>query len=524
MPSTGPESARKSYKVPAENLDLLKTQVDVVNRRVARLVKLGHDVARVEIRVGDLRVEKVYSEREHRQVERVYVDVELLSPEPPRVEGWEFVAVLTHVEDVGTVLRVCPGAVVSEGELRTYREASSSNCDHCHTSRKRNDTFIVRDREGRLCQVGRQCLAAYTGLANPAALCACAEILFACSEVLEASEDDDFGGSFGAGGQRYVTIAHFLPFVCCSIREDGWLSRGEARERGSGERSTCDLAFSLGVYADPKLPEADRYVPTEKDYNLASAVVEFCEDHFAGCDVDALSDYENSLRVAMASGIAHPKFAGLVASSVGFYKRDLEKRERRESWAEMVRKSRFQGVVGERGVFEGLRVLSHREWGTDFGVTHFYSFCDGQGNAFAYFASRDMDLEVGQTVSLRGTVKRHEVRTPKFEGAVGYEQTTLTRCSLAARARVVSQDEVEQPGPMVASNPDQVKLGIAAEYVRPVVRVQAYHLEGLDGRRFVLCSRSRKKALKVGVTAVVVYDPVVEAVGGEQPASLVLVV
>ena len=505
----------KTFRVPAENLDLLTSQIELLNKRVDRLQKKGHNVAKVEITVGKLYSLTLPCQKQ----ERIFADVELLSPKTPKVDGWEFVAALTHVDGIGSVLRVCPGATVSEGELAKYRKASPDNCDHCHTSRKRNDTFVIRNREGSLCQVGRQCLAAYTGLANPMVLCANAEILFAVSELLGDSEDDDFGGGC-SGGERFVTINVYLPFVCCSIRQDGWLSRTAAWDRGQRGQSTCDLAFSNGVYA--KLDNKDRYQPTEKDYNLAAAVMEFCEQHFADCEVEALTDYENSLRVAMASGIAHPKFAGLVASAVGFYQRDIERRAKNETWSKMVSSSRFQGTVGERGQFEGLKVLAYRSWPTDWGAKHFYSFMDDAGNAYVYFATRDMDLSVGQVVSLRGTVKKHEMYSPKglrpeFNPSLSYAQTQLSRCALITRAKVVKVEaEQEWYGKLSAPNPQTLTQEKIME------KCHDYHLEGSDGRRYVYRSKSKKKGVTAGSMAIVSYDqnPVAQP-SGEYPVSIV---
>jgi hypothetical protein len=138
---------KTTYKVPAENVDALQRQIDTLNKRVARLVKKGHDVKPIAISVGPMFAEMVYGvqvgERETMDVERVFCNVQLLSPESPTVKGWEFVAALTHVDDVGTVLRVCPGTKIEEGELKQYRTASPV-CQHCNTKRKRNDTFVIR--------------------------------------------------------------------------------------------------------------------------------------------------------------------------------------------------------------------------------------------------------------------------------------------------------------------------------------------------------------------------------------------
>jgi hypothetical protein len=517
------KSSRTCFKIPAENLAALRDRIDELNKRVSRLAKRGYDVAAVQIQVGDLYVEK----RRKGTVEREsgYANVELLSPKPPRVDGWEFVAALSHVEDVGAVLRVCPGVVVAEGELRKYREASAKNCDHCQVVRRRTDTFVIRDRGGELRQVGRQCLAAYTGLANPEILCAQAEILFSVSDVLFSAEDEDFEGG-GGRGHEYASIASYLPFVACSIRVDGWLARGTARQTmGNTDRSTANLAWSKGLFPPRGADVKDVYQPEEKDYNLASATIEFCEAHFASCNVDGLTDYENSLRVAMASGILYPKFDGLVASAINYYKRDIERRAKSEVWAEMVRNSRPQGVVGERGVFEGLRILACRTWQTEYGATHFYSLLDEGGNAFVYFATRDLNLEPGQVVSFKATVKKHATHTPKFAGAPTYAQTTLTRCALVARARLVAHEVGERlSDKLVVTNPDRLP-GIYAEYERPMEKVNLYHLVGLDGRKFLYTSKSKKKAMVEGVTAIVEYDAedFSKANGGERPVSIVAV-
>ena len=160
---TGP---RTTFIVPAENVDTLRGRIDKLNRRVALLTKRGYKgIEPIVIEVG-----KPYPvpqkcsscgregaalpapgssnlcEKCHGRPlpDRIFHEVKLLAPKAPKVEGWEFVAALTHVEGVGTVLRVCPGAQVSEGELARFRTASSENCDHCHAKRRRTDTFIVR--------------------------------------------------------------------------------------------------------------------------------------------------------------------------------------------------------------------------------------------------------------------------------------------------------------------------------------------------------------------------------------------
>lgn len=364
-------------------------------------------------------------------------------------------------------------------------------------------------------QVGRNCLKDFLGY-DVSALCAVAEVLMGASDLLSAAEDEDFAGG---GGRHFYTIQEYLPFVACSIRKDGWLSRGEAYERGmSVGNSTADLAFSHGVDAGPMTQNP--YKPEEKDYNLAAATIEFCEEHFANANVDDLTDYENSLRVAMASGIVHPKFQGIIASSIKYYQKDVERRAKNENWANMVKNSKFQGAIKERKVFENLKVLSYRTWDSTFGTTHFYSFIDENGNAFTYFASKDMNLAVGQIVSLKATIKKHEIYTPKFDKAPTYAQTVLTRCSLVTRATVASYEVVEKK----ETKGEYDAITGNTTYTDITVKYHTYRLVGEDGRKFVLVFKSKKKDLVAGVKAIVEYEPFwSNNPNAEHPVSLVVI-
>jgi hypothetical protein len=343
-------------------------------------------------------------------------------------------------------------------------------------------------------QIGRNCLADFTGIASPEALCARAEILFSAFDLLSAAEDDGFGNE-----RRFVTVADYLPFVACSIRRDGWLSRTAAREHSDSANSTADQAMNFGVFARPD--DANRLEPTEKDYDLASATIEFCDNFFDGYDVYTISDYENSLRVAMASGIVQPKFTGIIASAIQFYQRDVERRAKNEVWAKMVANSKYQGTVGERGIFENLTVLSCRTWESQFGVTYFYSFVDESNNAFTYFASHDMNLSVGQVVSLKGSVKKHEAYTPNFAGAVAYAQTVLTRCVLVTRATVQSMDVITA----VETKCSNSDVAGAPTYIDVPVKIYRIHLVDALGRGFTYTSKSKKRGVDVGSILLIDY-------------------
>ncbi len=383
-------------------------------------------------------------------------------------------------------------------------------------------------------QVGRDCLQAYTGLTSPEHLCAAAELLFSVSDLLSAAEDEGFEGG---SGLRYLTsIESYLPFVCASIRTTGWLSRGVARQTDAV--ATADHALTCGVHWRPSMGEKCRINPEEQDFNLANAVIGFCDEFFAGSDVMALSDYENSLRVAMASGIVHPKFVGLIASAVQFYQKDLERRVFAESKSKMFAESKFLGEVAARLVFENVQVISYRTFESDFGVRHFYTFRTVEGSCLTTWTGRDLHLAIGQTLSVKGTVKKHETYQPKVKGVPAgnaYAQTVLSRVALVTRAKVVSHEVEAKEETKVVEGPHYVKgeqkfnYWVAdAQYVEAktetkTVKYHSYHLVTEDGRKYVLVSKSAKKALVAGYEAVVEYDAedLSRYNNGARPVSLV---
>jgi hypothetical protein len=82
----------------------------------------------------------------------------------PRLNGWVLVAVIQHTEQ-GNILRPFPGFY--EATLPMEYRTANPNCDHCRTNRYRKDTFLLWHEQHGYTQVGRNCLADYTGAHNP---------------------------------------------------------------------------------------------------------------------------------------------------------------------------------------------------------------------------------------------------------------------------------------------------------------------------------------------------------------------
>lgn len=77
-----------------------------------------------------------------------------------QIDGWQFIATLEHTE-VGNIIR----AINNDLQIPNRFKHCNAVCEHCNTSRKRKDTYIVYNEQTKeFKQVGRTCLQDYTGL------------------------------------------------------------------------------------------------------------------------------------------------------------------------------------------------------------------------------------------------------------------------------------------------------------------------------------------------------------------------
>ena len=91
--------------------------------------------------------------------------------------------------------------------------------------------------------------------------------------------------------------------------------------------------------------------------------------------------------------------------------------------------SRHVGQIGERVAIKGSYVKTG-SWLQSFGGfetvrMYVHTFKDADGNVFTWKTQKDIDLEYGENVDLKGTVKAHDVYKDE-------KQTALTRCKITA--------------------------------------------------------------------------------------------
>jgi len=408
------------YKVPEENLPKLTAQIEKLQKRAAKL-----NVGEITFTLLDYK-EVEYMKNGFPRIRRIH-DVEI-DGAAPKIAGWTFAATIQPMVDedgnvLGNILRVVPGTEFTIPAK--YRDAVN-NCDHCHTDRRRNDTFVLRyesrDSQDRWQwkQVGRNCLRDFLGHQSPEAYATMAQILIDAATLGELAGDDGYDGA--GSGHRIERFAaeEFLTIAAAMIRTYGFRSNKTAREFGGQSTSgSIDEFVNCGPEARKKNFKA--YTVTDADKQQAADVYAWLQGLQNDARIES-NDYLYNLSLLGRGATFTTRNFGLATSAIATWAKEQEREINRRKRFEDDAKSQYVGTIGERIVFTATVVYTNK-YESDFGISHFCKFKTDDGNILAYFASNDMGWATERKVTLKGTVKKQEERK-------GVKTTTVTRCSL----------------------------------------------------------------------------------------------
>lgn len=359
----------------------------------------------------------------------------------PRLAGWSFVATLQHLaDDKGQAINLLRTVPSFKGSLPVhFRTATPENCDHCHrVIRTRKDTFVVRHEDGTWKQVGRTCTQDFLGGKDPHAVAAGLDLLLRIfSDMGEAEEG--FGGFGGGGSAIRYGMDRFLAVVAMMIRLDGWTSRGKAREADGMLTATADSA--LEYLTPPRGPQAlaqwERWVSsrpvTDEDREVAQKALDFAQEVLAA--KTERSDYEHNLYVATVQSTVDHRLSGITASLVPYYLKEVERRVIREAELRRVRDSKYLGTVDEKLIVD-VQVAKVLPFEGFHGTKYLHKLITPEGDSLVWWnsGSSDSNLKLGETYTIKGTVKKHE----EYEGV---KQTTLLRVKTMTAEEVAKEQK-----------------------------------------------------------------------------------
>lgn len=338
----------------------------------------------------------------------------------PRLNGWEFLARVEYLSDGASVLfhsvPVSTGAVVDD----RFRSLRPDTCEHCNKVRRRNDTFIVRNVEsGEQKQVGRQCLADFTGINDPRIAAAAASRLHTYESIREGA-DHCWRGHFV---NRCDTL-EALTLTSVYITLYGWVSRKTADATGNRPTSSMVMRHYWG-----KVDECTRGMMAKARNEIennplhaqrASEVVAWIKTWLTQ---NAKSDYDKNLITLVLNDLTESKHLGIVCSAVQAYLRHMEREAELKTKREQGAASQHVGEIKQRLRNVAATVTMARPMESIYGASTLMKLASADGNVFTWFATGDRIITPGTPVVFDGTIKAHKERN-------GVKETQLSRVVL----------------------------------------------------------------------------------------------
>lgn len=338
--------------------------------------------------------------RDRRLVENQFVKALVVKPtgELFKMKGHKLVCSLEHTP-AGNIVRKAPR--FEDIDTKAYRE-TDCYCEHCKTKRLRKDTFVLQDENGKLMQVGRNCLADFIRDEDVATILNFQEVMLYLSKDYGDPGEDFCGGGYWPSCWK---LSYVVATAYKAIKAHGF-------SPAAHDRPTKD-DVSWAINPPPLGGETrrawDQAQPGPDDFKGAEAVIEFIKES------DSDSDYFHNLRVAFSREV-DSRSLGLVVSAVGVYFRELGKKAEKK-----VKKNEHFGEEKKRYSLKLTLVKAVVFESELFGDFDFMIFEDAEGRTFTWKTQSAPKIEAGDKITGKGTVKAHT----EYKGKV---QTELSRC------------------------------------------------------------------------------------------------
>lgn len=386
----------RQFVILASNKAKVEDRIKKLNKRAVKLgveqIVLSFGKAYTETRTVE---EDSYSfGKKTVQKEFLVIPVDVTGPFEVKYDGWEFAATLQHLPTGENIIR-------SIIEVPSKYRNVNSNCEHCNTYRKRNDTYVLH-KGGTFTQVGSSCMKDFLGGNSPDNILSLANF---ASDIITCFEGES--EMEGSEGSSYVQLEEFIAHTAVVIEKYGWVSKKEASDRQKKSTSTL---VDYNIFGGPK--DYEKLPITEEHRNYAAKAIEWAENL---SDEDCVSDYLYNLRAIARAGYVEVRTYGFAASLVAAYKRNLGEQEERAKRVE----SKHVGKVKDRRVFE-LTLIRVFSYSSMYGVSNKLLFKDKEGNYFLW-STGEQQVEEGKEYKVKGTIKEHSFYKEMA-------QTVLTRC------------------------------------------------------------------------------------------------
>lgn len=320
----------------------------------------------------------------------------------PKYDGWSMLAVIDRdldEPDAPNVVDLLPGVELDPAWRDVGDICAHTSCNGAARGRKKlvvveHESDIGLGAPSKRLIVGTTCLRDFLGHAAPERIAAWVETLSTLNDLLQSFADEEHEPGGASVEYRYDPVA-VLARTAKVIGEQGWVSRGAARESGNFD-ATADVVLAEINWRPTKYDTVRPTSPTDEHVAAAEAALAWAVDLDPGN-----SDYlYNVQAVALKSGWRH-RDIGVGASIVRAHDRELERIAEREREIVELTEPCFTG----RGVITG-RVLRTDIKDNGFQLRTVFTVLDDRGFKVWGTVPAAIDVvEAGQRVTFTATVE-----------------------------------------------------------------------------------------------------------------------
>lgn len=312
----------------------------------------------------------------------------------PMVEKCQLVGVISKLDDGTNSIQNVPGQEIPV-EFRT----NDFFCDHCKINRYRKEVVIVKNENGEYKQLGKTCLKDYLGIDLENLVNQFTWIY----ELMEEAKDEE-------NWPREILVVSpqfFVERVAVCIRKLGYTSSKAAWDNPELTPTKSDAwtvcfpnSFSM------KFIEKHELYVTQEDIELAKKAIDWA------INLEGKNDFEyNTKNVAKQKSVGY-KHIGYLAAIVPCYQKfigveqeKLAKKDKPESNWVGSEKERLEDTV--TCVFTKVIENEFDMYGN--GIKTLVKFVTKDGNCLTWFASGEVDFNIGEEYTIKFTVKKHDM-------------------------------------------------------------------------------------------------------------------
>ena len=385
-----------SHVVSEFGLEYLREKTDRIAKRAAKMKVHGLTLQILSTNTATLKDGTV----------SMRYEVDLVGKSP--VAGpYVLIAVKEMIKE-DTYIRTVPGEAVP-----TWFQGRDMMCDHCCTNRRRNEVFIVMNKDNnKHLQVGRNCITDFLGVDA-------SSWLQQAEWILEIQEMYEMADIFAEDEHRGQSVSRYLPwdkifvYVYSQAQRHGFVSKKKAYEDDSLEATITaalhnfytDMGAVRGGYRKDQEPPPTPEEELAADKILAwfgKEVLPDNEKHYFGDDTmwyNLDNMYANNLVPLKLTGLA------VIPYVVWNIVRQNELRNQKQAV-----ESKWLGELGKKVTIQ-VKLHTKQALESDaFGITMLHKFVSKDGDRISWFQSAGSSffVEEGEELIITGNVKAHK--------------------------------------------------------------------------------------------------------------------